>query len=153
MRRRDLWAAGFLLFFGLVATVESWRLNIGAVGRPGPGFFPFYLALGLSIVGLALLVQPLLIRQADDKAAQASKKPAATWKIAWILVGLVLYAYTFETIGFLLATFCLMIFLFRAVDPLSWPFTIGGSIASSLLTYWIFKMWLQVQLPAGPWGL
>jgi len=153
MRKRDLWAAGFLLFLGLVATVESWRLSIGEVGKPGPGFFPFYLASGFSIVCLALLAEPLLRRKSDGRPSEAQPGPGETWKIVCILAGLFLYAYAFETIGFLLATFFIMLFLFRAVDPLRWPFAIGGSIASSLLTYAIFKLWLQVQLPAGPWGL
>jgi hypothetical protein len=31
--------------------------------------------------------------------------------------------------------------------------TLGGAIASAFLSYLLFKVWLQVQLPAGPWGL
>jgi hypothetical protein len=153
MRKRELWSAAILLFFGLIAVWESLRLSLGDPGRPGPGFFPFYLALCFSIVCVPLLVQTLLGRNSNDKLPDNSMEPGEIWKIVWILVGLFLYAYAFETIGFLLATFLVMLFLFRAVEPLSWPSAIGGSLASSLLTYLIFKWWLQVQLPAGPWGL
>jgi hypothetical protein len=46
-----------------------------------------------------------------------------------------------------------MVFLFRAVAAFDWRLTLGGAIASALLSYLLFKVWLQVQLPAGPWGL
>jgi hypothetical protein len=153
MRKRELWSAAILSLFGLIAVWESLRLSLGEAGRPGPGFFPFYLALGFCIVSLALLVQALLAWNRNDKLPEGSMEPRGTWKVAWILLALFLYAFAFEAVGFLLATFFIMLFLFRAVESLGWPSAIGGSVASSLLSYVMFKWWLQVQLPAGPWGL
>jgi putative tricarboxylic transport membrane protein len=152
MGKSDLWAAGFLLLLGVAATVESWRLVLGEVGRPGAGFFPFYLALGLAITAFALVVRSFLSSVAK-RSAPGAIEARALGKVAWIVSGLILYAYVFEKIGFLLSTFLVMVFLFRAVAAFDWRLTLGGALASAFLSYLLFKVWLQVQLPAGPWGL
>ena len=153
MGKHNLWAAGFLLLLGIVATVESWRLVLGAVGKPGPGFFPFYLALGLSITSLGLVVRSLLEREVGRGFLLGSIDVMGARKVAWALLGLFLYAFAFEKIGFLLSTFVVMVFLLRAVAAFDWLLTLGSSVASAFLSYLLFKVWLQVQLPSGPWGL
>jgi putative tricarboxylic transport membrane protein len=152
MGKSDLWAAGFLLLLSVAASVESWRLVLGEVGKPGAGFFPFYLALGLALTSFALVVRSFL-SMAEKGSAPGFIDARALGKVAWVVSGLILYAYVFEKIGFLLATFLLMVFLFRAVAAFDWRLTLGGAIASAFFSYLLFKVWLQVQLPAGPWGL
>ena len=150
---RNLWAAGFLLLLGVAGTVESWRLALGDFGKPGAGFFPFYLALGLLITSLALIVQSLLARNTEIKSSPGSSGAKEAWKVVWALLGLFLYAFVFEKTGFLLSTFSLMVFYFRTVAAFGWLLTLGGALATALLSHLIFKVWLEVQLPAGPWGL
>jgi putative tricarboxylic transport membrane protein len=153
MGRNDLWAAGFLLLLGIIATVESWRLVLGEVGKPGAGFFPFYLALGLTITSFALVVRSFIGWAVERGSSSGSIRAKAVGKIAWLVSGLILYAFAFEKIGFLLSTFLVMVFLLRAIAAFDWRLTLGGSIAIACLSYLLFKVWLQVQLPAGPWGL
>jgi len=153
MCRYQTWAAGFLFVVGLLATLEARKLNIGDFGRPGPGLFPFYLALVFSLVSLALILRSLQPGASEPVAAQVSAKPLRTEKVVATLLGLIVYAFALEWLGFLIATFILMLFLFKAVDPLAWPAAIGGSLATSLLSYVVFKMWLQLSLPAGLLGL
>jgi len=151
MRGYEGSAAGFLLLFGLLASFEARKLTVGELGRPGPGFFPFFLAVALSLVSLALLFQSLRIESAKETTHRSE---ARRWgKVAWTLFGLFVYAFVLESLGFLLSTFFLMLFLFRAVDPLRWPAAIAGALTTSFLTYAIFKLWLQIPFPAGPWGL
>jgi putative tricarboxylic transport membrane protein len=152
MRRYETWVAAFLLLVGLVAALETRKLNIGELGRPGPGFFPFYLALIFSIVSLALLLRSLRPAASQQVAPQVSAKTVRAEKVVATLLGLIVYAFALEWLGFVFSTFILMLFLFKAVDPLAWPTAIGGSLATSLLSYIVFKMWLQVSLPAGLLG-
>lgn len=149
MMRRDPWAAGVLLCFGLAAIVEARRLAVGEAGQPGPGFFPFWLAVAFSIVTLALFVHSLRSRPSMVPASGPSRRRA----LVLACLSLLGYALALEPLGFLLASFLLMLVLFRSVEPLGWPAAVGGSLATSLLAYALFKVWLQVQLPAGPWGL
>lgn len=152
MRKSDLWSAGVLLLFGLLAAFEARQLTVGEPGKPGPGFFPFFLAVALSLVTLALVVRSVLNPEKREAVRQESPVPLQWGKVAWTLVGLFAYAFLLEPLGFPLATVLLMFFLFRAVDPLSWAGAVGGSLATSLLTYALFKFGLGVRLPPGPWG-
>jgi putative tricarboxylic transport membrane protein len=69
------------------------------------------------------------------------------------LAALLLYGFFLESLGYILATFLLMFFFFRAIEPQKWVVVILGSVITSFITYFLFKVWLQVQLPAGVWGL
>lgn len=149
IRRRDSWAVGVLLCFGLAAIVEARRLAVGEPRQPGPGFFPFWSAVAFSIVAAALLVHSFRFRPSMASASGPLRRQA----LVLTFLSLFGYALALEPLGFLLATFLLMLVLFRSVDPLAWPAAVGGSLATSLLAYALFKVWLQVQLPAGPWGL
>lgn len=153
MRRYETWAAAFLFLIGLLATLEARKLNIGEFGRPGPGLFPFYLALVFTLVSLALILRSLRPPGSEQVAPQVSTKTVRAEKVVVALLGLIVYAFALEWVGFLFSTFILMLFLFKAIDPLAWPAAIGGSLATSLLSYIFFKMWLQVSLPAGLLGL
>src|SRR5919108_3629645 len=153
MRRYETWAAAFLFVVGILATFEARKLNLGEFGRPGPGFFPFYLALVFSIVSLALIVRSLQPAAGEQAAPQVSGKTLRPDRVVATLLGLIVYAFALDWLGFLFATFLLMLFLFKAVDPLAWPAAIGGSLATSLVSYVVFKIWLQVSLPAGLLGL
>ena len=68
------------------------------------------------------------------------------------LGALLVYALLLEWLGFLLTTFALLVFFFRVLQRQSWIAVVGGALATSLLSSLVFKTWLGVQLPAGPWG-
>jgi hypothetical protein len=52
--RRELFAGGLILLFGLVALLEAQRLGIGTLSEMGPGFVP--LILGVVQCGLGLII-------------------------------------------------------------------------------------------------
>lgn len=153
MRRYQTWAAAFLFLAGLLATLEARKLNLGEFGRPGPGFFPFYLALIFTIVSLALIFRSLRSAASEQTPPQRFTQTGRAEKVVAVLLGLMVYAFALDWLGFLLSTFILMLFLFKAIDPLAWPSAIGGSLATALLSYVVFKIWLQISLPAGLLGL
>lgn len=142
-------AAAVLLLFGLAGTVEAARLTVGDPGRPGPGFFPLSLAVALSLVALALLVRA---PRPIPKTGPAVPEPVHHAKAAGTLLAGVAYACALEPLGFLATTLLLLLFLLRAIEPQPWTLTVTLSSAIALLTYLVFKVWLGVQLPAGPWG-
>ncbi len=72
--------------------------------------------------------------------------------VAGTLVSLLIYALVLEWLGFLLATFALLLFFFRTLQRQSWLVVVTGSLATSLLSYLVFKTWLGVNLPGGLLG-
>jgi hypothetical protein len=52
--RREIFAGGLILLFGLVALLEGRRLGTGTLSDMGPGFVP--MALGVVLCGLGLVI-------------------------------------------------------------------------------------------------
>ncbi len=69
-----------------------------------------------------------------------------------ILGVLVLYAIFLNTLGFLLVTFLMMVYLFRVIKPMSWKKILGGAFLTAFGSYAVFELWLQAQLPRGIFG-
>jgi len=148
VRRRDLGAAAVLLVFGLVAVSQAWGLRLGSVAAPGPGFFPLGLAIAFSLVSLGLLVTAF---RTPPGTAPPPADAGGRVKVLGALGALLVYALTLEWLGFPLATFGLLLFFFKVLQRQRWLVAIGGSLVTSLTTYFIFKLWLGVNLPAVPW--
>ncbi|HMH49529.1 MAG TPA: tripartite tricarboxylate transporter TctB family protein [Candidatus Acidoferrum sp.] len=147
MRRRELAAAAVLLAFGLFAVIQARGLRFGTVAAPGPGFFPLCLALALCVVGIGLVVGAW--RAAPASGAPAPSLRPRRFAIAATLGSLLVYALVLEWLGFLLATFALLVFFFRVLQHQRWLVAVAGSLATSLVSYLVFKTWLGVNLPGG----
>ena len=62
---------------------------------------------------------------------------------------MLVYALVLEPLGFLLATFGLLLFFFKALQRQRWLVAVGGAVATSLVSHLVFKVWLGVNLPGG----
>lgn len=148
MTGRDRAAAAVLLAFGLIALAEARKLRLGSIARPGPGFFPVVLAAAFSLVCVALLV--VALRTSDTIAPPGAR---LGWpKVVATMATLFVYAFALERVGFVITTFVLLLFFFKALERQRWATALAGSLATAFVTYLVFKVWLQVQLPAGPWS-
>jgi putative tricarboxylic transport membrane protein len=70
-------------------------------------------------------------------------------KIVSVIVVLLLYAYAFLALGFILCTALFLFFLFKAIEPQRWSVAILGAVLSTLSAYLVFQLWLGSQLPKG----
>jgi putative tricarboxylic transport membrane protein len=145
---RDRAAAAVLLVFGLIALEAARKLRLGSIARPGPGFFPVLLAAVFSLVCLVLLVNAWRAR--DE--ARAPDARLGWLKIAATMAALFVYAFALERVGFVVATFALLLFFFKVLERQRWVMARAGSLVTAFVTYLVFKVWLHVQLPAGPWS-
>ena len=148
MAGRDRGAAAVLLVFGLIALEEARKLRFGSIAKPGPGFFPVVLAAAFSLVCVALLVNAMRKRDADAASGRRLVWP----QIVATMAALFVYALVLELLGFVAATFALLLFFFKALERQRWVTAVAGSLVTALVTYLVFKVWLNVQLPAGPWS-
>jgi len=115
---------------------------------PGSGFMFFW--VGIIMMGLSL---SLLIRAIREKSKSGEMKliwSEVRWKkIISVIIALFLYAYAFNTLGFIFCTTIILIFLFKAVEPQRWSVAVLGAILSTLSAYLVFQLWLGSQLPKG----
>jgi len=138
---------------GIGVCYGGYNLRLGTLHNPDSGFMLFW--AGIIMFGLSLGV---LIRAMREKAIPGELKKVLWAEIRWkkivsVLIALFLYATSFTFLGFILGTFLLLTFLFKAVEPQSWTKAVLGAIISTLAAYGIFQLWLGSQLPKGFLGI
>jgi len=147
----DQVSAAVWLALGLMMAIASARYGLGTLDSPGTGFMPFLAGLAISLFSFIGLVQSTL-RQKQGLRWKPTMR-GFLWKRALIvMVALLAYALLLKPLGFFLCTSLFIGFLLRAVQPQRWPVVIVGAIGTAAAAYGIFEVWLQAQLPKGPWG-
>jgi hypothetical protein len=131
----------------------SVRLSLGSLRNPGPGFLPF-------LTGAILAVLALVDHLQSRRASSPEKGTRPIWadrnkgfKMVLTVIALLAYAVGMEYLGFLLNTFIFIGFLLRVIEPKRWSIVILGSLLTAVLSYCIFELWLQTQLPKGPFKI
>jgi len=136
-----------LLFGGYVVT-EGFRLGLGGLHQPGPGFFPAVAGMFLIFLSAFLLFRSVLptSRAMGRMARGEEERP---WLVVYALAGILVYALIFEWLGFILSTFLLVTFLLRLLNPRKWWTTLLTAGVISLSAYAVFDVLLKSGLPKG----
>ncbi len=139
------------LTFALFICAETLRrLSLGSWGDPGPGFLP---ALSGGILGVLALIHFLHSYLRKSGESRGLGILPERWKaLLFVIISLFVYVFLLEPLGFVTATFLLLIILFRAAEPHPWMVVIGGSALTSFITYLLFDVFLKCQLPKGILG-
>ncbi len=149
--RSNIAVAAILLALAGYVFVAANALPFGTFRVPQTAFFPKILALLLLILSGVLLAQTLV----GTEARRASEKiPPEGWiRICVTLAMLAAFGLVLERVGFLLATFLLMVILLRAIEAQDWRKVIALALATALISYGLFAWLLGVPLPAGILGI
>jgi putative tricarboxylic transport membrane protein len=128
-----------VLAVGVAALAGSFALSLGALTAPGPGLWPFVVALLLTGTGLVLLVV--------DDPADYEPFTRSSARIAGGLAGLAVFVAAFEMIGFLLPAFLMLLLWLRVFGREPWRWALGLAIAGSVGLYLLFDTALGVRFP------
>jgi putative tricarboxylic transport membrane protein len=150
MRRFALYCNLFWILFSLITCVESYRLKLGAIQQPGPGFFPFSAGLVMLILSLAALFQSIKKKNYVEKTTR--QESFRWWNIVIILIAIIAYAFSLEKIGFLINTFLLICLLLKVVEPQSWKTAIIGGLITTIAANLFFNVIFRAQIPSGILG-
>ena len=138
------------LGMAVLICIGSLRLSLGSFQNPGPGFFPFIAGLVLGTLAVAVYFQA---RRAAAGAKETSQplwtNPSGVKKVVLTTIALLVYAITMNYLGFLVSTFIFFIFLLRTIEPQRWGMVILEALLASGISYLVFEIWLQAQLPRG----
>ncbi len=148
MAKADRISGIFWLLFSILVSAESYRLGLGSLHKPGPGFFFFWTGVVLGLLSLIVILRTSGEKKRSEDQGTLSGKVKST-KIILVLVGLFLYALLMETMGFLIVSFLLFLFLLGIVEKKKWFPTLWVSLVVTLMTYIIFEIGLRSQLPKG----
>ena len=76
------------------------------------------------------------------------------WKrVIFVVIALLFYSKFLSFLGYLIATFLLMAFLFWVTKGMRWLWILGSSCLVTVLSYIVFSKWLNCQFPEGLFGL
>jgi putative tricarboxylic transport membrane protein len=119
---------------------------------PGPGFFPFWLAIALGGLGLAMGYQATF-RPADEMPEDFVASPKGYMRDGAIIVALIWAVVAMETLGFIVTMFVFFCFLLSTLGRqrifVTVLVAIGGSFGANILFYEL----LNVPLPGGVFPL
>ena len=110
---QDFGAGLFLIAIGLFALWQGWRLPMGTLRSMGAGMLPISLAVMLCVGGAALILTSITTRGAALEA----------WSVrglGFIVGGVVVFAYTIQTLGLMFAGPLSMIIGMLASDEFEW---------------------------------
>lgn len=140
---------GLALLFAAVGAVSI----AGALGlpfwegfAPQAGFLPFIYGVILASLSAAVLVE--LFRTENEAAdLQPTAKPLL------VLAALTAAVVGVQAAGFGIAIFLFLLFLFAAVERLPFVRSLIVSAVTTALLIGVFRIWLGVPLPVGPFGI
>ncbi len=139
------------VLFSAAVCLESWRLGVGELHSPGPGFLPFLAGLLLGILAVIAFIQALKEKASRDKGFLSFGNYLV--KVGFLAGALIVYVFLLNILGFLLGTFLLLLFLFRIIEPLRWRTVLLASLITLAAVYLLFDLFLGTQLPKGIVGL
>jgi putative tricarboxylic transport membrane protein len=148
MGKADKISGFFWLLFSLFVSYESYRLGLGSVHQPGPGFFFFWTGIAVALLSVVVILRSFGT-QAPEEEKEGPTGKRTTTKVILVLVALFLYAILMERLGFVIVTLLLFCFLLGVIEKKKWWFAILVSLAVTVLAYLLFEVGLQSQLPKG----
>ena len=152
MKRTFLASDLFWLGIGAAFCWGGLSLGFGSFRQPQTGFMPVLAGLALALLAAIDLIGSLLSGWGNERPDREVWAEINAGKLLLTLVALLVYTLLLNTLGFSLATIPLLVFLFRLMQPRAWWIVVAAAVAVTGLFYFGFKIGLDCQLPAGPFG-
>jgi hypothetical protein len=144
-----------ILIFGGITTLLSLRMPIGTFRTPGTGLFPLLLGIILMILSGFFLLNLLLRKEKElgKKEVPVEAAPGSLKPVILFLGMMALAALSFNSLGYPLVAFLLMVALLKILEMKRWPVNILWSLATAAASYFLFVQWLKIPLPKGWLGI
>jgi putative tricarboxylic transport membrane protein len=150
MARKEWTINAAMFVIGVVFLIESLRLGLGSVRRPGPGLLPLYTGVALGLVASFSLIRCFLAAKGEKDKEKFFGQSIGN--VVIILIGLVAYVFLLPWLGYLISTFMLLMFLFRAGGFRKWGLILLSAFVTTSATYLVFSSWLNLRFPKGVFG-
>ncbi len=136
--------------FGVVITIEAFRLGIWKDGSPGSGFIPAIVGVLLGLSGFILTVSATFLKgeEAGEGVLWGNLK-----NVILPLAVLFIYIFLLPFLGFLSATFLFQFSLLKLTAPRRWVGPILTSLLVVFFCHLVFSVWFKLQLPHGILGI
>ena len=143
--QRDFGAGIMYIVIGLFFTIVATQYPMGTAAKMGPGYFPFFLGILMTLLGLIVAIKAIGAKAAIESI------PKFNWKvIAQITGSVVLYGLLLPRLGFLIAVVILVLVSASASKEFTWKGSLINAAFLVTFTYSVFVMGLKLQFPLLP---
>jgi len=146
---RDTLSALFFAVIGALFCLGAVLIRIGTLAAPGNGFFPFLVGAVLILLSFASMARRVQGREPSGNSTPFWPHEKSRAKVACALGAILVYALIFEWVGFAVATFVLLLFLLKTIDPVKWKTAFLMSFLFTLVGFLLFQVLLKAPLPEG----
>lgn len=155
MPSRDIVSSLVWLGVGIVFLIGGLHAGLFRRGIPGSGLLPFVVALSLMALSLIVFFSALTRKKGGARRGGEKFFPErdSFKKISFGLIALFLYGVALEFIGYLATTFIFLLFTFRLMERAKWQTPLVLAVSAAILSYLLFVILLEVQLPRGIIGI
>ncbi|HWP59137.1 MAG TPA: tripartite tricarboxylate transporter TctB family protein [Candidatus Acidoferrales bacterium] len=147
MKLADSLVAALFTLLGVYVLFEARRLDAAAGYGLGAGFFPFWLAAAIVLLGAVVLCQNLTKQKLPASGAEPVGK-----RQGWVIAALVAFVPAAAVAGFIVSFMLLVAFLLFCIEREAWwrALTVAGGAGIGF--YLLFVRFLEVDLPKGVWN-
>jgi Tripartite tricarboxylate transporter TctB family len=125
-------------------TVLLQGYSMGTPARMGPAFFPFWLGLILTVLGVAIALAA--VRSKVDKPLEKFH-----WgPVGWVLGAVVIYGFLMKPLGMPVAGFVLVVVASFGGEDFRWKPTVILALALTIFTTLVFAYGLKLPIPLCP---
>jgi len=141
---KNFWAGLMFIAFGLFAMIGALiNYQVGTAVRMGPGYFPAVLGGILAVLGLMVLAEAVVVQ--GPKVPTLSIRP-----LLLISVGLVVYGYSLNYVGLMVATAILVIISAAGGHEFKWKEVLLLSAVLIAFSVLVFVKGLTLPFPIWP---
>jgi len=149
--RKANFVAGLVgMTFSTAAFIKTFSFKQFKNVPVGPEFFPRYLAAGLFICSLILLIQAVKTNPKKDKPAPTiSPLNKGMQRLFAGIAIIIVYAFCWEPLGFLLATPLAMSGIMLLLGYRRYLMMVIFSLGTTIVVFAAFRLFLNVDMPLG----
>ena len=141
------WVPQAVLFLvGIAYLVESVRQGIGSLRSPGSGFVPFFTAAALVLLSSISIMGKFKTTKGTPAEAPAGIR---TRGVLVVVAGLFAYVVSLPWLGYSLATFLMLLFLFRTGGIRKLGLVVAAAALTTATSFFVFDWCLSLRFPKG----
>ena len=149
---KELVGGLIFLLTGTYGLIFSLSLPMGRWNEPGPGAFPFGLALLLAFSGIMIIARAKSKKEEKQEgtAREFLRSVITPLLIVLLTLGFIL---VLERVGYVASVLVYLFILFFGICRYTLPLAAGMAAVFGLGSWYLFAKILGVQLPLSFWGI
>jgi hypothetical protein len=149
VRKRDFYAGGLMILFGLVMVIKGPAYRVGSLMHMGPGFLPTVLGALLILLGIAIAAASLAEPDSEDQRILPEHPQWLGWLC--ILGGHFCFILFGSYFGLAPATFACVFVSALGDRSATWKSALVLALAVTVFGVGLFSYLLQVPMPVLEW--